>query len=367
MLMFDRRLASHFDFGLLALTAAIAGAGIATIISATYSNGAILSPSALRQLIWALLGLVAMTGMVFFDYKQLERYAYFIYAGAIGLLLLVPIAGSIGGGSRRWLSLGPVSIQPSEVMKLALVIALARLLSTRASGQPMTLRSMIPVALLVGPPGILILLQPDLGTALLLGFVALSLVLLAGLRLRWLVIAVALVAPVLPPIWGHLKPYQQKRILTFIDPQADPLGAGYHVIQSEIAIGSGGWSGKGYLEGTQNHLNFLPEQHTDFIFAVFAEEWGFVGACALLLLYLALIGRGLVVASRAKDNFGMLVAFGVVAVVFWQVFINIGMASGMLPVVGITLPMFSYGGSSLLAIMMGLGVLLNVNMRRFTF
>ena len=367
MLMFDRRLVSHFDLGMIALTVAIIGAGVATIVSATYTHAAVLSPAAVRQVAWALMGLVTMIGMVFFDYKQLERYAYFIYAGGLVLLLLVPIAGSVGGGSRRWISLGPVSLQPSEIMKLAMVIALARLLATRVGGQPLSLRTLVPVALLVGLPGALILAQPDLGTALLLGFVAMSLVLIAGLRLRWVLIAIAVVAPLGPPVWSHLKPYQQKRILTFLDPQADPLGAGYHVIQSEIAIGSGGVAGKGYLEGTQNHLNFLPEQHTDFIFAVFAEEWGFAGGCALLFLYLSLVGRGLVIASRAKDNFGMLLAVGVTAMVFWQVFINIGMASGVLPVVGITLPMFSYGGSSLLAIMMGLGVVMNVNMRRFTF
>jgi len=367
MLMFDRRLVSHFDLGLLALAVGVITAGVATIVSATYSPGALLSSSAVRQIAWALLGLAAMIGMVFFDYKQLERYAYVIYGAGLALLLLVPLAGSVGGGSRRWLVLGPVSIQPSEVMKVALVIALARLLASRVGASPMSLRTLIPVGLLVAVPSLLILAQPDLGTALLFGFVALSVLLLAGLRVRWLLLAVAVVAPMLPPIWSHLKPYQQRRILTFLDPQADPLGAGYHVIQSEIAIGSGGFGGKGYLEGTQNHLNFLPEQHTDFIFSVFAEEWGFVGACGLLLLYLCLVGRGLVIASRAKDNFGMLLAFGITCIVFWQVFINIGMASGILPVVGITLPMFSYGGSSLLAILMGLGAVLNVNMRRFTF
>lgn len=367
MLMFDRRLVSHFDLVVLLLTVAIVGAGIATIVSATYSAGALLSPSAVRQLCWALLGLVGMLAMVVFDYRQLERYAYAVYGAGLLLLVLVPVIGSVGGGSRRWLSLGPASIQPSELMKIALVIALARLLQTRVGDKPLTLRSLGAVALLLGAPFALIMTQPDLGTALLLSFVAASVLLLAGLRMRWVLIAAAVVGPLLPPIWTHLKPYQQRRILTFIDPQADPLGAGYHVIQSEIAIGSGGWAGKGYLAGTQNHLNFLPEQHTDFIFSVFAEEWGFLGCCVLLTLYLLLVARGLVIASRAKDNFGMLVAFGMTCIVFWQVFINVGMASGMLPVVGITLPMFSYGGSSLLAIMMGLGVVMNVSMRRFTF
>jgi rod shape determining protein RodA len=367
MLMFDRRLLAHFDLALLVLTLAIAAVGFATIVSATYSQPDLFSTSAVRQLAWSLLGLVAMFGMLFFDYKQLERYAYVIYGAGLVLLSLVPVAGSVGGGSRRWLSLGPMSIQPSELMKIALVIALARLLQTRVGDQPLTLRTLGAVAVLIAAPGALIMAQPDLGTALLIAFVGASILLLAGLRLRWVLVAVAVVGPLLPPIWSHLKPYQQRRILTFLDPQADPLGAGYHVIQSEIAIGSGGWSGKGYLRGTQNHLNFLPEQHTDFIFSVFAEEWGFLGCCLLLVLYLCLVGRGLVVASRAKDNFGMLLAFGVTCIVFWQVFINVGMASGLLPVVGITLPMLSYGGSSLIALMMGLGVVMNVSMRRFTF
>jgi rod shape determining protein RodA len=367
MLMFDRRLVSHFDVGLLLLALGIVGAGIGTIISATYGADALLSPAATRQLSWGLVGLVAMFSMVLIDYKLLERYAYAIYAGGVVLLLLVPVFGSFGGGARRWIQLGPASIQPSEVMKIAVVIALARLLQTRIGDQPLTLRSLAAVGALVGLPFALILAQPDLGTALLIAFVATSVLMLAGLRLRWLLIAAAVVGALLSPIWSQLKPYQQRRILTFLDPQTDPLGAGYHVIQSEIAIGSGGWTGKGYLRGTQNHLNFLPEQHTDFIFSVFAEEWGFLGSCVLLLLYLLLVARGMVIASRAKDNFGMLVVFGVTCVIFWQVLINIGMASGILPVVGITLPMFSYGGSSLVVILVGLGVVLNVNMRRFTF
>ena len=367
MLMFDRRLVSHFDLLLLLLTVAIVAAGIATIVSATYSNDTLLSASAVRQLCWALVGLVGMCGMLVFDYRQLERYAYVLYGIGVLLLVLVPVVGSVGGGARRWLNLGPASIQPSELMKVGLVIALARLLQTRVGDKPLALRSLGAVVLLLGLPFALIMAQPDLGTALLLGFVAASVLLLAGLRLRWVLIAAAVVGPMLVPIWSHLKPYQQRRILTFLDPQADPLGAGYHVIQSEIAIGSGGWAGKGYLEGTQNHLNFLPEQHTDFIFSVFAEEWGFLVCCVLLMLYLLIVARGLVIASRAKDNFGMLVAFGMTCIIFWQVFINIGMTSGVLPVVGITLPMFSYGGSSLLAIMMGLGVVMNVSMRRFTF
>jgi len=196
-------------------------------------------------------------------------------------------------------------------------------------------------------------------------------VLLAGVRLRslvWLAVAFALVLSVAGPVlWGHLKPYQQKRIVTFLDPGADPLGSGYHIIQSKIAVGSGKLWGKGYMQGTQNQLHFLPEQHTDFIFSVFAEEWGFVASVVLVLLYFSLIWRGLQIVGRAKDRFGALVAFGVVAMIFWQVFVNVSMTTGLMPVVGITLPFFSYGGSSLITLLVGVGLMVNVSMRRFTF
>ncbi len=367
MLKFDRRLISHFDWGLLILTTCLIAAGLATVLSATYVDGRILSPLALRQLIWALIGFGGLFAAVSFDYRQLERHAYLIYGLALCLLILVPVAGSISGGSRRWISLGPVSLQPSELAKLALVIALARYLHPRLGEQSLPLRAALIPAVLVAVPAVLVLAQPDLGTALLLGFCFVALLLIAGMRLRWFLLGIALVAPLVPPIWGHLKPYQQQRILTFVDPQADPLGAGYHVIQSQIAIGSGMGAGKGYLQGTQNHLNFLPEQHTDFIFSVFAEEWGFAGGCVLLSIYAGLVIRCFLVALRAKDTFGLLLAFGLGTMLCIQAVINIGMASGVLPVVGVTLPLFSYGGSSLLTMMIGLGLVINVSMRRFTF
>jgi len=365
--MFDRRLVAHFDWLLFGAVLLVVGGGIATVLSATYTEAQWLSPLAVRQALWALVGVAALAAMLPFDYRHLERYAYAIYGGALALLCAVPWRGSIAGGSRRWLVVGPLSLQPSEPMKIALLIVLARLLHLRAGRGPLPLRSALAGLLLAAVPGYWILGQPDLGTAMLLGLTVVTVLLLAGLRLRYVVLAILVVGPLLPLGWTHLKPYQQRRILTFVDPQSDPLGTGYHIIQSKIAIGSGGLTGKGYLRGTQNHLNFLPEQHTDFIFAVFAEEWGFIGAVLLLGLYGLVIGRCAFAAARAKDTFGFLLAAGVAALLFWQVVINVAMASGLLPVVGLTLPLFSYGGSSLITCMAAIGLVLNVAMRRFTF
>src|SRR2546425_376751 len=221
--------------------------------------------------------------------------------------------------------------------------------------------------LLTGVPAAAILAQPDLGTVAVLGIVSLTMLMLGGIRLRWFVLLGVAVAVAAPVAWPHLKVYQQKRILTFVHPEMDPRGAGYHVLQSKIAVGSGMTWGKGFLRGTQNQLNFLPEQHTDFIFSVFAEEWGFVGALVLLALYLALVLRGIVIASRARDRFGVLLVLGLTAIVFWQAVINVGMTTGLLPVVGIPLPFFSYGGSSLLCLLIGVGLSMNVSMRRYFF
>lgn len=367
MLMFDRRLISHFDWGLLLLTAVLTGIGLATVLSATYVDGHPFSSLATRQLLWAAGGVGVLFATLLVDYRRLEQYAYPIYGVALFILLLVPYFGTEGGGARRWIAAGPISIQPSELMKVALIAALARHLHTRAWDGALPLRSAAIPALLIGVPALVVREQPDLGTALLLIFAGVTLLIVAGLRLRWFAFAAAVIGPFLPLVWSMLQPYQKRRVLTFLDPQADPLGAGYHIIQSKIAIGSGMLHGKGYLRGTQNHLNFLPEQHTDFIFSVFAEEWGFVGGAVLLGLYALLLIRCLLAATRAKDGFGLLLAVGLTAIVFWQVAVNIGMASGLLPVVGMTLPFLSYGGSSLLAMMLAIGLIMNVSMRRFTF
>lgn len=367
MLRFDRRLAAHFEWPLLFLAILITGCGLMTIFSATYSPDRGVSPYVLRQATWAGVGLAALIAALSFDYRMLDRYGYAAYGVVLLSLVLVPIVGSAGGGARRWLSIGSVSIQPSEFMKIAIVIALARHLHRRVGEPRLALRDLAAPILLLALPAYLVLVQPDLGTVIVLCFCAFSVVLLAGLPLRLVLLAALLVGPLLPFGWQHLKPYQQNRLLTFVDPQRDPLGAGYHVTQSKIAIGSGMAHGKGYLHGTQNKLNFLPEQHTDFIFSVFAEEWGFVGGVVLLGLYAALVLRGAVIAIRARDNLGALLAAGLTASIFWQAVINVAMTTGSLPVVGITLPFLSYGGSSMLTLMATIGLLMNVSMRRYTF
>jgi rod shape determining protein RodA len=367
MLRIDRRLAAHFDWPLLACTLLIVACGLLSVLSATHSSGRLVSPLVVRQALWAGAGIVCMLAALSFDYHWLERYGWIPYVLAILLLVVVALMGASGGGARRWIALGPFSLQPSEFAKLALIVALARHLHRQAGETALRMRAPLVPLLLLAPVVALILKQPDLGTAVVLCMTTGLLLLMAGLRLRLVLAVAAVVIPAVPYLWHHLKPYQQRRILTFIDPQADPLGAGYHIIQSKIAIGSGLVQGKGFLHGTQNHLNFLPEQHTDFIFAVFAEEWGFIGSCILVALYAALLMRCFVIAFRARDSFGVLLAFGLTAGIFCQVFVNMGMAMGILPVVGVTLPFFSYGGSSMLACMAAIGLLMNISMRRFTF
>ena len=340
----DRRLLTHFEWLLPLFAIAVCGLGIVTVYSATHAPGGEgPSPLAIRQGLWFTGGCVGM------------------------LLVLVPLVGRVAGGSRRWITIGPVSIQPSEFMKPALVIALAHYFA-RTAAVRLGLREMLLPALLTIPPALLVLVQPDLGSAAMLGFVFLSMLVLGGVRLRWfalLATPVLILSPLVGPVaWAHLKTYQQQRILTFINPELDPRGAGYHIIQSKIAVGSGMTWGRGFLRGTQNHLNFLPEQHTDFIFSVFCEEFGFVGAAALMALYLGLLLRGLAIAARARDRFGALLVLGVMSIVFWQVVVNVGMVTGLMPVVGIPLPFFSYGGSSLFGLLVGIGLVMNVSMRR---
>jgi rod shape determining protein RodA len=364
---FDRRLVMHFEWLLPLLALAVCGLGAMTVYSATHVPGQEgFSPLALRQLLWLAGGCAMMLAVLAFDYRRLERSAFVMYFLVLAAVLAVPVIGRVGGGSRRWIPLGPFSIQPSEFMKLALVIVLARYFA-RTHEKRLGIRYAVLPLLLTAVPAAAILAQPDLGSAAMLGVAAITMLLLGGIRLRWFIAGGTAVAAAAPFLWPHLKGYQQKRILTFIKPEMDPLGAGYHVLQSKIAVGSGMMWGKGFLRGTQNHLNFLPEQHTDFIFSVFAEEWGFVGAVVLIALYLALVMRALVIAARARDRFGVLLVLGLTSVVFWQAVINVGMTTGLLPVVGIPLPFFSYGGSSLLCLLIGIGLAMNVSMRRHYF
>ena len=324
-------------------------------------------PWTIRQLSWAALGLLGMVVTFAVDYRRLERWAYPLYGFSLVLLLLVPVLGSFGGGARRWINLGLFSLQPSELVKVTLLLVLARYFHRYAPPQGYRLRDLVYPAVLVAIPAGLVLAEPNLGTAVILGFLFLSLAFAAGIRLGSLVLAGIAGGSVLPVLWHHLKPYQKQRVSSFLNPDLDPLGAGYHMIQSKITVGSGMLWGKGFLQGTQNRLDFLPEKHTDFVFAVLAEEWGFVGTFVLLTLYGMLLARLLVIAWKARDRFGSFLAVGVVGMAFWQLLINIGMNIGVLPVVGVPLPLLSYGGSSLLTMLVALGLALNVSTRRFLF
>lgn len=367
MLRVDRRLIAHFEWPLFLCALLLIAIGVMTVLSATRSGDVLISRFVLRQVSWAGVGMLAMLMTVSFDYHLLQRYGYLLYGGAIVLLVLTAIIGVEGGGAQRWIRIGPIALQPSEFVKVPVVIACAAYLHRHVSEEPVPTPSLFIPALLLGVPVLLILKQPDLGTAIIVAITAGTVILVAGLRTRLLLFLAASAALALPYAWTFLKPYQRQRILTFLDPQTDPLGAGYHIIQSKIAIGAGALTGKGYLQGSQNQLQFLPEQHTDFVFSVFAEEWGFIGCMLLMLAYILLLSRCFVIALRAKDSFGLLLATGLTAMIFCQVLINIGMTTGTLPVVGATLPFLSYGGSSLLVSMVAIGVMMNISMRRFTF
>jgi len=364
----DRRLASHFDWTLFLLALGFALIGIVTIYSANYNMSeqhAGTLPG--RQLMWLGIGLMAMFAAIAFDYHYIDRLAYPFYVSMLCLLILVMFIGHSGGGSQRWINLGFIRLQPSEPAKLAIVFLLAKYLQDSEPARGYRLRDLwVPFAL-IAPLIFLTLIQPDLGTAIILGLVFISMILMGGLRPRSFMYLVGAGLAFLPVGWHFLKPYQQARILTFLDPDRDPLGAGYHVIQSKIAIGSGRLFGKGFLHGTQTRLDFLPAQHTDFIFAVFSEEWGFAGCWILLLLYLVMIIYCLRLIQRAKDRFGALLVFGMTIIVFWHVVINVAMVAGFLPVVGVPLPLVSYGGSSLASMLFAIGVMMNVSMRRYIF
>jgi rod shape determining protein RodA len=275
------------------------------------------------------------------------------------------VIGRTTSGSQRWLPLGFISFQPSELAKIGLILVMARFFTEKELAQGYSLRDLAIPFLLLALPALLVFKQPDLGTVVLLGFIFLSILIFMGVRARaWLTLgaACAIAAPI---FWFFLKDYQKTRLRVFLDPELDPLKTGYHITQSKIAVGSGGFWGKGFLKGTQSQLHFLPEQHTDFVFSVWAEEWGFVGSFVLLFLLLFLVSRGLKIASNSKDRGGAVLAIGVSAMIFWQAFINIGMVVGIVPVVGVPLPLFSYGGTSLVTTLIGIGILMNVSMRRF--
>lgn len=364
----DRRLFTNFDWTLFGLALTIALMGVMNIYSSTASYNVSGVPYYARQLYWILAGMFILVLVCSVDYHITEDLAYWLYGALVFLLIVVLLAGRTSMGATRWLRLGFFSIQPSELMKIVIIVAYARFFANFHTFNGLRIRDLGYPFLLLGAPALLIMKQPDLGTAILVVLIAFSMMAYVGVRLTTLVTFALTAAPVAFLSWRYyLRDYQKNRILNFLTPERDPLGSGYHIIQSKIAVGSGGVIGKGFLKGTQAQLRFLPEQHTDFAFSVFSEEWGFVGCLIVLLLYAALVLWGINIARRCNDYFGSLVAVGVTAMLFWHIVINIGMVIGLFPVVGVPLPLFSYGGTSMITTMTGVGILLSIRMRRFMF
>ena len=358
----------HFDWRFLGLIAAILSLGVLSIYSVTPVQSVGGTPVYLKQLAWIALGYVAFVAMLVMDYHKISRLAYILYALVLILLVVVLVAGKTSRGAQRWIPIGPFVFQPSEFAKLVLVLTLATYY-TKSPRQGWMQRVVMP-GLIMLPGLLLILKQPDLGSGLAYFSIYVSMLLVVGMRSKamgtLLLFAVMLFPFAWELVWGSLHDYQRERIMTFVDPAYDTGGRGYHGLQSRIAIGSGELLGKGLHGGTQSQLKFLPEGHTDFVFAVFAEEWGFLGVLLLLGLFTGLIWLSLEIALKAKDMLGALLAAGLIAMLAFCLVINIGMTAGLFPIVGIPLPLMSYGGSSTVTTMAALGLLLNIKRRRLT-
>jgi len=347
---------------LVLLIVIIACIGFAMLYSVA---GGAFDPWASRQMIRFALGLGLMLAVSVVNIETWYRLSYAFYALALGLLAAVEIYGQVGMGAQRWIDLGFFQLQPSEVMKIALVLALARYFHGVDGEEIRKFRHLIIPALILALPVALVMRQPDLGTAMLMLVGSAALFFLAGAPLRYFAIAGIGALSSIPIAWRFfLHGYQKDRILTFLNPESDPLGAGYHILQSKIALGSGGLTGKGFLMGTQSHLNFLPEKHTDFIFTMLSEEFGITGGLLLISLYLAVLGYGFAIALRARNQFGRLLSLGVTVTFFLYAFMNIAMVTGLVPVVGVPLPLVSYGGTAMLSVMIGFGLMMSVYIHR---
>lgn len=351
----------HLNWLFVVLLGMAVGVGVAMLYSA--ANGAF-DPWASRHLVRFGVGLVVLVAVALVDIRIWLKHAYTLYGIVLLLLVAVETMGTVGMGAQRWIHLGYFTVQPSELMKIALVLALARFFHGVSVEDVGLLRTLIVPILLIAAPTALVLRQPDLGTALMLAMGGGVMLFAAGVKV-WVFVGAGLAAVAAAPVaWQFLHDYQKQRVLTFLNPENDPLGAGYHIIQSKIALGSGGVFGKGFLEGTQSHLHFLPEMQTDFIFTMLAEEFGLIGGLALLALYTLILIYALVFAVVCGSQFGRLVAVGVTATFFLYVFINIAMVMGLIPVVGVPLPLISYGGTAMLTLLTGFGLLLGVHLHR---
>ena len=360
------RVREHFDWPLFISVAALAVIGVINLYSATSVGRTVHAEDYIQQIYWLVGGGLLATVVAAIDYRHYERLGYVLYGGGVVLLLLVFILGREIRGSSRWIYIGSYSFQPSEFVKLFLVIALAKYLHDDPKSEGRTLKDLIFPTVIAAIPTALVLLQPDLGTALILVLVFASICSLTrvqGKSLAWLGAAAAILAPV---FWSYgLRGYQNERINAWLNPNENILGYNWDPHEARIAVGNGGWLGQGFMRGSQNQFLFLHEQHSDFPFPVFAEEWGLAGSMALVGLYGFLVLWCLRVAASAKDRFGAVLAVGVASIVFWHAIFNLGMAIGLLPVVGVTLPLFSYGGSSVMTVLIGVGLVMNVSMRRF--
>lgn len=364
--MLNRRLLKNLDYFLIVITILIVVISLIIIGSATHIN----TPSEDRYYYVQRQGLFAIINSVFvllflnIDYRSLGRIANSAYILNLSMLLAVMFIGHSALGAQRWIQIGPINLQPSEFSKIIMIISLANMLEKRI-GHLNTFKEVLPVFIYVGIPFILVLKQPDLGTALVFLAILFGMLFIAGINLRVFAQIAGIGVISMPVFWKFiLKDYQKQRLTVFIDPNVDPLGSGYHIIQSKIAIGSGMLFGKGLFSGTQSQLNFLPENHTDFIFAVIGEELGFIGASLILLLYFFLLHRGIKITAAAQDNFGMLLAAGITSMLTFHVLVNVGMTAGIMPVTGIPLPLMSYGVSSQTTNLLCIGILLNIYMRR---
>jgi rod shape determining protein RodA len=369
MLGVDRRSFQNFDWLLFGIVSLLLAIGLANLYSATQAGAEVGLPTELKRQLTALgAGLVLMIAVVCLDYRHLERLAIPLYVGTLALLVVTLIFAQVTRGTRGWLEWGPLRIQTAELAKIGLILVLARYFHRRPPNETKRLRDLVQPVLITAAPVGLIVLQPDLGVAVLTMLVAVTFLPLVRIPTRAWVGMMAAGVVALACLWQFaLGDYQRSRILDVVDPGRDPLASGYQAIQSRIAVGSGGFLGKGYLEGTQTQLSFLPAQHTDFAFSVLAEEWGFVGSAFVLGLYLVMLLWGLLIARGSRDGFGALLAVGVVGVLFWPALINVAMVLGLAPVIGVPLPLISYGGSALIVTMVGIGLLLNVSMRRYLF
>lgn len=349
----------HIDIPLLLSLLLLVGIGLVVLYSAAEQNDDIV----IKQVIRLLIAFGIMFAVAQLSPDTIEHWSPWLFGVGLVMLIAVLLLGEVGKGAQRWLDLGLVTFQPSELMKLALPMILAWYLSDTTLPPPLS-RVFIAL-LLILVPTVLVARQPDLGTAILLAGSGIFVLFLAGLRWRFIVSSIVLLIPLSWLLWQYgMHEYQRKRVLTFLNPESDPLGSGYHIIQSTIAIGSGGIYGKGWLNGTQSHLDFLPERQTDFIFPVFSEEFGLLGAIVLLAIYAMVIARGLIISTQAQDTFTRLLAGSITLTFFLYVFINIGMVSGLLPVVGVPLPLISYGGTSMVTLMAGFGILMSIQTHR---